>query len=148
MKKNGFDKSSIIFILCLALSSCSEKDIRNNGSGHIYNGAYSGKNLDRIAFPVGGIGAGFALTERAASLICRSVINLMSSMSPACSQHFQLRVLRTEREFLKDKSPTGRNSASPAQPTDRKVLPSVFRGTWKQISRQSSHMPISGCMTI
>ena len=49
------------------LASCAVKntepynDIKSDK--HEYNGYYSGKNLDRIAFPVGGMGAGMFCLE-------------------------------------------------------------------------------------
>lgn len=45
------------------ITSCkTEKEVSESGkiksAGHEYNGYYTGKNLDRVAFPIGGMGAG------------------------------------------------------------------------------------------
>ena len=47
-----------IFIL-LALGSCSrDQSAGRESKGHNFNGPYTGDNLNRVAFPIGGIGAG------------------------------------------------------------------------------------------
>ena len=44
-------------------------------SGHVYNGAYCGENLTRIAFPMGGIGAGMVCLEGTGALSHLSIRN-------------------------------------------------------------------------
>lgn len=58
MKKLKLICLSVILAASLLLISCSGEKGRNDSEGHIFNGSYSGKNLDRISFPIGGIGAG------------------------------------------------------------------------------------------
>ena len=69
---------SILFVI-----SCSqEKPVV--GSGHDYNGLYSGKNLDRIAFPVGGIGAGMFCIEGTGAISHMSVRNRPEVFNEPC----------------------------------------------------------------
>jgi len=49
------------YLLTFALlAACSSIEAQQ---GHVFNGSYTGANLDRIAFPVGGIGAGMFCIE-------------------------------------------------------------------------------------
>jgi uncharacterized protein (DUF608 family) len=48
-------------VLCCLVS-------RSAMAGHNYNGPYTGKNLDRVAFPMGGIGAGMICLEGTGAL--------------------------------------------------------------------------------
>jgi hypothetical protein len=61
------------------LSSCSgktiESDSKTRTDSHVFNGYYTGKNLDRIAFPVGGIGAGMFCIEGTGAISHMSVRN-------------------------------------------------------------------------
>lgn len=71
--------SRICFYL-LALStaclvSCSKKETAGNKDYHQYNRVYSGKYLDRIAFPVGGLGAGMFCIEGTGAISHMSVRN-------------------------------------------------------------------------
>ena len=69
---------SILFVI-----SCSqEKTVVV--SGHDYNGSYSGKNLDRIAFPVGGIGAGMFCIEGTGAISHMSVRNRPEVFNEPC----------------------------------------------------------------
>ena len=69
---------SILFVI-----SCSqEKPVVV--SGHDYNGSYSGKNLDRIAFPVGGIGAGMFCIEGTGAISHMSVRNRPEVFNEPC----------------------------------------------------------------
>jgi uncharacterized protein (DUF608 family) len=71
-------------MLCLALLSCSESELSNNNPSHLYNGSYSGKNLDRIAFPVGGIGAGMFCIDGTGSISHMSVRNKPDVFNEPC----------------------------------------------------------------
>jgi len=62
MKMNTLTWFSVLSVLILACS-CNTTDKNRNKDGHEFNGPYYGKNLDRIAFPVGGIGAGMFCIE-------------------------------------------------------------------------------------
>jgi uncharacterized protein (DUF608 family) len=53
--------------------------------GHAYNGPYTGAHLDRIAFPIGGIGAGMVCLEGTGSLSHVSVRNQMQVFHEPCS---------------------------------------------------------------
>lgn len=48
---------------------------QEKASGHSFNGPYSGKNLDRVAFPIGGIGAGMFCMEGTGAISHLSVNN-------------------------------------------------------------------------
>ncbi|HYW95657.1 MAG TPA: GH116 family glycosyl-hydrolase, partial [Bacteroidales bacterium] len=45
-------------VISLALLSCENNRFAKESEGHRYNGTYTGDNLNRVAFPIGGIGAG------------------------------------------------------------------------------------------
>jgi uncharacterized protein (DUF608 family) len=64
----------IIAISILSLISCSQEN-PVVGSGHEYNGSYSGEYLNRIAFPIGGIGAGMFCIEGSGAISHMSVRN-------------------------------------------------------------------------
>jgi uncharacterized protein (DUF608 family) len=50
---------SFLILVCLFLAGCSMGDSSNSQkSTHKFNGPYSGEHLNRVAFPLGGIGAG------------------------------------------------------------------------------------------
>lgn len=54
-----------VFIYSMIALSCSNSSKNNNDSfsKRVYNGTYHGKNLDRIAFPLGGLGSGMISLE-------------------------------------------------------------------------------------
>ena len=74
MKKYTLICFSALYVLCL-LPSCSNPDDNHDKGGHEFNGPYYGKNLDRIAFPVGGIGAGMFCIEGTGAISHMSVRN-------------------------------------------------------------------------
>lgn len=53
----------LISILMVSFLSCSTYDKQTGQSGHEFNGSYTGENLNHIAFPIGGIGAGMVCLE-------------------------------------------------------------------------------------
>ena len=73
----------IIIIFCGLLFSCSNR-VNESQKGHEYNGYYSGKNLDRIAFPVGGIGAGMFCIEGTGAISHMSVRNHPEVFNEPC----------------------------------------------------------------
>jgi uncharacterized protein (DUF608 family) len=75
MKKTIPFASFIIFIFSLTFFSCSRNDQVGKEEGHEYNGTYTGTYLDRIAFPVGGIGAGMFCIEGTGAISHMSVRN-------------------------------------------------------------------------
>lgn len=70
------------------LTSCSEKgkvsESREPADSHEFNGYYSGKHLDRIAFPIGGIGAGMFCLEGTGSVSHMSVRNHPEVFNEPC----------------------------------------------------------------
>jgi uncharacterized protein (DUF608 family) len=57
------------------IKSIIEGTGNNPKPGHQYNGSYTGENLDRVAFPMGGIGAGMICMEGAGALSHVSIKN-------------------------------------------------------------------------
>ena len=67
---------ALSFLIAVFLSSCNSKTtVSTKTSDHPYNGVYSGANLNRIAFPVGGIGAGMFCIEGTGAISHMSVRN-------------------------------------------------------------------------
>lgn len=62
-----------ILILGFLFFSFSGDEGKVVSDGHSFNGYYSGKNLDRIAFPIGGIGAGMFCMEGSGAISHLSV---------------------------------------------------------------------------
>ncbi|MFC2089871.1 GH116 family glycosyl hydrolase [Bacteroidota bacterium] len=50
-----------LLLFCSILIACTSNN--RNSSGHVFNGPYSGEYLNRIAFPLGGIGAGMVCID-------------------------------------------------------------------------------------
>ncbi|MFH0842233.1 MAG: GH116 family glycosyl hydrolase [Bacteroidota bacterium] len=79
----------IVFIILVVITgaylpSCSlnkESDIK---SGHEYNGTYTGEYLNRIAFPVGGMGAGMFCIEGTGAISHMSVRNRPEVFNEPC----------------------------------------------------------------
>jgi uncharacterized protein (DUF608 family) len=74
MKKNTLNWFSVLLVLILPCS-CNTIDKNLDKDGHEFNGPYYGKNLERIAFPVGGIGAGMFCIEGTGAISHMSVRN-------------------------------------------------------------------------
>jgi uncharacterized protein (DUF608 family) len=70
------------------LTSCSGKSYETGSKiipvSHEYNKYYSGKNLDRIAFPIGGIGAGMFCLEGTGGISHMSVHNHPAVFNEPC----------------------------------------------------------------
>jgi uncharacterized protein (DUF608 family) len=75
MKKLIQNQLGGLIILSFIVFSCSNQEDFNKSEGHCYNSSYSGRYLDRIAFPVGGIGAGMFCLEGTGSISHMSVRN-------------------------------------------------------------------------
>jgi uncharacterized protein (DUF608 family) len=75
MKAINICRLSIVIIFSHLFFSCSQGNLKDKKTGHEYNSSYSGRNLDRIAFPVGGIGAGMFCLEGTGSISHMSVRN-------------------------------------------------------------------------
>lgn len=65
------------------LVSCSEKEIVNN-VGHRFNENYTGEYLNRIAFPIGGMGAGMFCLEGTGAISHMSVRNRPEMFNEPC----------------------------------------------------------------
>ncbi len=65
------------------LVSCSEKESVTN-VGHEFNEYYSGEYLNRIAFPIGGIGAGMFCLEGTGAISHMSVRNRPEVFNEPC----------------------------------------------------------------
>jgi uncharacterized protein (DUF608 family) len=74
MKTKHSIHTLIIILLGSLLFSFSGLS-QEKATGHQFNGYYSGKNLDRIAFPIGGIGAGMFCMEGTGAISHLSVNN-------------------------------------------------------------------------
>jgi len=74
--KNRISFHFALMVVVIILSfSCSPQQEKISKEGHQYNGYYSGKYLDRIAFPIGGIGAGMFCLGGTGSISHMSVRN-------------------------------------------------------------------------
>jgi uncharacterized protein (DUF608 family) len=65
----------VLLIAVLLLSACNENDTTKSKPGHEFNGSYTGEYLNRIAFPIGGIGAGMFCLEGTGAISHMSVRN-------------------------------------------------------------------------
>ena len=75
----------LLFILLeLSLLSCSRQNKVLKKDGHEYNGSYSGEYLNRIAFPIGGIGAGMFCIEGSGAISHMSVRNRPEVFNEPC----------------------------------------------------------------
>lgn len=70
----NFKRLSLIFLMIsgFLIISCKEDTITK---GHSFNGDYSGEYLDRVSFPIGGIGAGMFCMDGTGSMSHLSVNN-------------------------------------------------------------------------
>ncbi len=88
MSTRFFGSSAILFGLALfvfMLGSCmTGTSIQNDVSGRAYNGPYTGEYLNRVAFPVGGIGAGMFCLEGSGAVSHVSVRNTMEFFHEPC----------------------------------------------------------------
>jgi len=73
---------TFVIVFSFLFISCSHKE--NNNDGHEFNGYYLGKNLDRIAFPIGGIGAGMFCLEGTGAISHMSVRNHPEVFNEPC----------------------------------------------------------------
>ncbi len=74
----------LFFILILSFVSCSPQNEVAKVTGHAYNGSYSGEYLNRIAFPIGGIGAGMFCIEGTGTISHMSVRNRPEVFNEPC----------------------------------------------------------------
>jgi uncharacterized protein (DUF608 family) len=74
----------MIFFVSSMFFSCSQKTDKDYSNKHKYNDYYSGEYLDRIAFPVGGIGAGMFCLEGTGAVSHMSVRNRPDVYNEPC----------------------------------------------------------------
>jgi len=74
----------LIIVSGLLFFSCTQKERDNIHQGHEYNGNYSGEYLNRIAFPVGGLGAGMFCLEGTGAISHMSVRNRPQVFNEPC----------------------------------------------------------------
>jgi uncharacterized protein (DUF608 family) len=68
----------------LLLSSCTKNANSDNNTKHEFNGLYSGQYLNRIAFPIGGMGAGMFCIEGTGAISHMSVRNRPEVFNEPC----------------------------------------------------------------
>jgi uncharacterized protein (DUF608 family) len=79
-----FKSFALIFLmLSLGLSACQSK--KNREEARSYNGLYFGPYLNRVAFPIGGIGAGMFCLEGTGAISHVSVRNRFQLFNEPCS---------------------------------------------------------------
>jgi uncharacterized protein (DUF608 family) len=82
--KSLFVSITVAFLVFL-IGSCTTGSVtQKDASGRAYNGPYTGDNLDRIAFPIGGIGAGMFCLEGTGAISHMSVRNTMDFFNEPC----------------------------------------------------------------
>lgn len=75
MNINKLQALIIAFLIGPVLVSFSAGKKSVATDGHKYNGSYTGRNLDRISFPIGGIGAGMFCMDGTGSISHLSINN-------------------------------------------------------------------------
>ena len=75
MKKHFLDLTVSMFLAGIFLLSCSVEKGKPDSDSHKFNGDYTGKYLDRVSFPIGGIGAGMFCMDGTGSLSHLSINN-------------------------------------------------------------------------
>jgi hypothetical protein len=77
--------SVIVVFLAFLIGSCTTGgDTQKEASGRTYNSPYTGDNLNRVAFPIGGIGAGMFCLEGTGAISHMSVRNTMDFFNEPC----------------------------------------------------------------
>jgi uncharacterized protein (DUF608 family) len=84
MKNFRFILFPIGIAVLLAFISCSGGGYNTDTDRHVYNSSYTGKHLDRIAFPIGGIGAGMFCIEGTGAISHMSVRNRPEVFNEPC----------------------------------------------------------------
>ncbi len=84
MKKSLFSLLIILAVSGSFMQSCNTGQKSETKSGHEYNGSYSGEYLSRIAFPIGGIGAGMFCIEGTGAISHMSVRNRPEVFNEPC----------------------------------------------------------------
>jgi len=72
-----------LVILAFALAACQSE--KKEKVGRAYNGPYQGPHLNRVAFPIGGIGAGMFCLEGTGAISHLSVRNILQFFNEPCT---------------------------------------------------------------
>lgn len=75
MKKGTLLQMGTVLFGAMIIFSCSIKNERPDQAIHAFNSDYTGKYLDRVSFPIGGIGAGMFCMDGTGSLSHLSINN-------------------------------------------------------------------------
>jgi|WetSurMetagenome_2_1015567.scaffolds.fasta_scaffold00004_55 uncharacterized protein (DUF608 family) len=75
---------SLLVTAGLLLPACNEKNEPGTSDSHEFNGTYSGEYLSRVAFPIGGIGAGMFCLEGTGAISHMSVRNRPEVFNEPC----------------------------------------------------------------
>ena len=82
--KSLFVSITVLFLAFL-IGSCTTGSVGNkDASCRAYNSPYTGDNLNRVAFPIGGIGAGMFCLEGTGAISHMSVRNTMDFFNEPC----------------------------------------------------------------
>jgi uncharacterized protein (DUF608 family) len=84
MKKISNCLAVLLLIILTFIISCSERGRPADTGKHLFNSYYEGKYLDRIAFPLGGIGAGMFCLEGTGAISHMSVRNRPEMYNEPC----------------------------------------------------------------
>lgn len=86
MRRNpaGLFLAAAIGVFAILPIGCSAPAWNGAGAGHEYNGSYAGEHLDRVAFPLGGFGAGMVCLEGTGAISHVSVRNQMQFFNEPC----------------------------------------------------------------
>jgi uncharacterized protein (DUF608 family) len=82
MKKNK-RLACFLVVLVFALAACQAE--KKGEGGREYNGPYQGPYLNRVAFPIGGIGAGMFCLEGTGAISHLSVRNILQFFNEPCT---------------------------------------------------------------
>ena len=106
-----------ILVCSFLVFSCNSQKSNETGLSEAkreYNGAYSGKNLDRIAFPIGGIGAGMFCLEGTGAISHMSVRNRPDVFNEPCMfAAISLKGIKNGAKVLEGQVPDWKKFGSP-----------------------------------
>lgn len=76
---------TLSYLIAIFLSSCnSQTSVDLKEADHTFNGEYTGKNINKIAFPIGGLGAGMFCLEGTGAISHMSVRNQPDVYNEPC----------------------------------------------------------------
>lgn len=75
MKRTILLLSALFLLAAVVFNSCTSEKTKPDPDKHAFNGDYTGKYLDRVSFPIGGIGAGMFCMDGTGSLSHLSINN-------------------------------------------------------------------------